>query len=892
MTGPEPSTIRRKVESWLAEKDGTEAIALRARPEWSGEPILTVSGVDARVVPCPTPMAARAALHDRRDNERLVLLTELADDDLGDGLLAHVSRGRVRSVDRWDLVRQMFRLTELDPAIADPRMGGGGWVADALTRYSPVEGWPAPSGAILTRDHTLRCLAVRLLGLDDEQLDGASLLQWSTDAQRVLEFSRLPSEVFEGITRYLSDTAGTVAEPIMRAVRAGHGIEIVPLGLVVAALWPTNGAQVNTDVAIVRTRLEPYFGGLRLSDAQAKALRMITEAWIDRARDTGQQQEAQRMIKRAEQLAASVDATPLLIASDVLPSGFEARLRAFANVLREIVKAGQPKSAAVQVAQQEWEKLDRHRTSDNDARKDTARMAVRALRWLASQEATGPATLHDAVLRQVHDDGWVDRARLDIFAGDADPAVAEAYRQLHRAIDLRRARHDQQFAELLAAATAADAEPGALLRVEDVLDRVVRPILEHRPVLLLVLDGMSVAASTELAESLTRSGMWLELTPDGGPRTGVLAALPTVTEASRCSLLSGRITSGLAHDERAAFSNQFPTGILLHKKSLRAGAGAALDSEVVAALGDRSVPLVAAVVNTIDDALESADPGTVVWGADNITVVRDLLAHARDRVVILVSDHGHVVDRGPDGRPRRTTSDGNRWRSTPPPAGEGEIVVHGPRVALGGGRVVLPWREELRYGLQHAGYHGGASPAEAVIPLIVMTSGDENAVPGWGGAPVASPNWWRESRIDTMVPTVVAPPARSSTVPEDAAALFEVVPPSPPIRELSAASPRPVLIDALLASDVYQRRRGTRAPLPDDRVAALLEVLLSRGGRATLDTMSAQAGVPAHRIGNTVTALRKLLQVEGYPVIEIDPDGHTVKLDEDLLIEQFNLELP
>ena len=77
---------------------------------------------------------------------------------------------------------------------------------------------------------------------------------------------------------------------------------------------------------------------------------------------------------------------------------------------------------------------------------------------------------------------------------------------------------------------------------------------------------------------------------------------------------------------------------------------------------------------------------------------------------------------------------------------------------------------------------------------------------------------------------------------------------------------------------------------PDERVAAMLGVLLAGGGRATKDTLAARAGVPAHRIAVAVTALRRLLQVEGYPVIEVDPDGQTVKLDEALLREQFGLE--
>ena len=40
------------------------------------------------------------------------------------------------------------------------------------------------------------------------------------------------------------------------------------------------------------------------------------------------------------------------------------------------------------------------------------------------------------------------------------------------------------------------------------------------------------------------------------------------------------------------------------------------------------------------------------------------------------------------------------------------VLFRGSRVAKGGGAVVLPWREELRYGPRKAGYHGGASAAE------------------------------------------------------------------------------------------------------------------------------------------------------------------------------------
>ncbi|ATL66674.1 BREX-2 system phosphatase PglZ [Nocardia terpenica] len=892
-----PTTVRRKIEGWLTEsekeKDSRHVLALRARPLWQEEPLQQVGGTRVRIVACPTPLVARAAINDRAEDEKLVLLTELTDAELGDGLLAHVSLSQIRSVDRWDLVKQMFHVVNYDPTLADSAMGGGRWVADALARYAPPDGWPTPTGTFLTRDHALRCLAAQLLGIDRDRLDSAGLVQWTTDAPRVLQFSQLPPDVIDGISTYLTEITGSLAVPAMSAVRAGHGIEVIPLGLLAAALWPDQpSSAVGTEIAVARTRSEPYFGGTRLTGEQAKALRTASEAWVLREIDIDAEapHAAQRMIANAEELAKKIDAVDLLRSSDLLPTAFTLRLRDFAAALRRAVKAKQLTRAALEDVHRELAAVERHRGAGNRRRVETARMAVRLLRWLATPDALPPRTLFDALLRQVREDGWVDRARLDVFAGDADLQVAEAYRLLHHTVNSKRARHDREFAELLAADTAIDAEPGELLRVEDLLVRIVDPILAHRRVLLLVLDGMSVAAATELAESITRSGVWLELTRGGRSRTGVLAALPTVTEVSRCSLLSGRMAVGQASIERKAFTARYPKGVLLHKGSLRAGAGNALDPEIVAALGDADTPIVAAVVNTIDDALSQGDPGTTVWSAENVSAVADLLAHAHDRVVILVSDHGHVVDRGPDAIDLPSPAKENRWRPVGSPVVEGEIAIRGPRVGLGDGHVVLPWREEVHYGTRRAGYHGGASSAEVVIPLLVLSAGEENAIPGWSGAPVASPSWWREERTGTVVLAARADGKISPESADDIPALFEVTPEVPAVQGNSTLPNRSPLAESLLSSETYRRRRGTRAPLPDDRVAALLDVLVARGGRATLETLAAQAGVPAHRIAGTVTALRKLLQVEGYPVVEMDPDGQTVKLDRDLLIEQFGLE--
>lgn len=896
MTVAQPAAIRRKVEAWLAEGEDTPAIALRARPEWpADEAMLPIDSATVRVVPCRTPLAVRAALHDRTGAERLVVLTELTDAELGDGLLAHLSRHTVRSVDPWEVTAHLFGAAGVDPTLS--RLGR--WAADALTDLAPTGGWPPAAGTVVTREHALRCLAAELLGVDREQIDSAGLLQWSTDATAVLRLTTVPAAVLDGLTGFLVEVAGPGTGPIMAAARAGHGTDAVPLGLLAGVLWPApSGGPRATEVAVARTRLEPRFGGERLADVEASAFNKAAEAWVDRAVSSGDERdraEAHRMLGRAEAIAAEIDATGLLGGSGLLLAGFRQRLRDVAAAIRAAVPGiGAADASAVSTAEASLARLREHRGGDPD-RVETARMAVRLLRWLATPDGPPPGTLQDALHRQVRDDGWADRARLDVFAGDPDQRIAEAYHLLHRAVDARRAGHDRQFAELLAAATVAEEAPGAMLRVEDLLQAMVRPILDAgRRVLLLVLDGMSVAAATELAESVTGSGAWLELTRGGGPRTGVLAALPTVTEVSRCTLFSGRIAVGEQGAEQAAFARTVPDGVLLHKGRLRARAGASFEPDVLARLADPGTPLVAAVVNTIDDALDRSEPGTAVWGKENILAVRDLLTLTQDRVVVVVSDHGHVIDRGPEAVVRPSPERHNRWRPADTPAGDGEVLVRGSRVAKDGGAVVLPWREEIRYGPRKAGYHGGAAPAEAVIPLLIFSASDDQAVPGWSGAPVASPAWWWEpATVAPATSPTAGPPAlevrRPKAKPRQADHLFELpAPPIPVVAPVAAATP--ALVDSLLASDVYRQRRATRAPLADNRVAALLGVLLSAGGRANLDSLAARAGVPAHRISGTVTALRKLLQVEGYPVLTVDPDGQTVKLDVALLVEQFNLE--
>jgi hypothetical protein len=101
-------------------------------------------------------------------------------------------------------------------------------------------------------------------------------------------------------------------------------------------------------------------------------------------------------------------------------------------------------------------------------------------------------------------------------------------------------------------------------------------------------------------------------------------------------------------------------------------------------------------------------------------------------------------------------------------------------------------------------------------------------------------------------------------------------------------------VTALLASAAYRNRQKLqgRAALDDARVAAMLGALVRAGGRATVESVAVAAQIPVHRARLTVGALRRLLQVDGYAVIDVDSDESTVILDERLLRDQFGLGSP
>lgn len=72
-------------------------------------------------------------------------------------------------------------------------------------------------------------------------------------------------------------------------------------------------------------------------------------------------------------------------------------------------------------------------------------------------------------------------------------------------------------------------------------------------------------------------------------------------------------------------------------------------------------------------------------------------------------------------------------------------------------------------------------------------------------------------------------------------------------------------------------------------LAKVLLAIDSSGGKIALNALSRIIGCPIARIHSLLTPIPRILNIDGYTVVSIDPASDTVKLDRTLLHQQFSL---
>ncbi len=274
---------------------------------------MLVDGPDGpvRVGVASSPMAVldQLSLH---QGERLVVVTDVGERDLGADLLSRAWRERVVAPDPWGAVALTFRVTRagaVDPLLVKE----GEEVAQVLLDLAPSGGWPAPASGIVTRDHALRSLATHVLGTPRD-LDAAGLLEWSRDPAGGLSLRDLPARARDALVRWAVERCGEGAAPVLRLAVAGHGTEALHLGLVIHLALRVAGGGVAKGAVGAR------LGRPVVPEHALSAWGELCHAWALRQLETDRS-AALRVLADADAEAAELQLGPACVESDLLPSG-------------------------------------------------------------------------------------------------------------------------------------------------------------------------------------------------------------------------------------------------------------------------------------------------------------------------------------------------------------------------------------------------------------------------------------------------------------------------------------------------------------------------------------------------------------------------------------------
>lgn len=882
--------IAAQLDAVLESNSTATAVAIRA-PGAVGLPETIVrKGRTFRLRWCESRLAMREALSGLDPSisaaEGLLLLTPLTDNELPDDVAARLFRARIFQPKGWEILRQMFGAQGIDA-----RLVRYDWMPQLLIDSADGTGYAPVASGFLDLDTAWREVLARCLRLDVARPDAAGLMRWALQPDVPALLSAIPAKAKTGMLTWLASNAGAAGSLIVRCVDSGRAPDSAALGLVCDVLF-SREAEGSPELAQAAVRLERFVGDQHVGVAEGRD-------WAEHALQLLKglsSEEARPVLDRADALLRELRVTGFVHLSDWLPAGLEQRLTHLAEILT--THTASPDGMTAVRLEEATNKALRHKLLlQFPLRRERIEMAQRLGRWLlrARPSLSG---LDAHVARQADDSAWVDWARFRLLGGDELPELSVAYGALRASVSKYREEANRTFAAALSVQVKEAQAVGArVVPVESILERVVVPLAASQPVLLLIVDGLSVAIFRELFEHPERHG-WVELMRENSPRPLLgVAALPTVTEVSRATLLCGRMCVGAAPVEKAGFaghsallasSNASQPPKLFHKGDLPDGGN--LSPAVRDALANPAQKIVGVVYNAVDDHLGGPDQLHQRWALEDLRLLLPLLREARDarRVLVVTADHGHVLEESSAVLPG---SSSDRWRNGNAASDTREVVLAGSRVLTPQGekQVVCLWSEAARYTGRKNGYHGGAAPAEFVVPLSVFAPYGVN-VGGWNLAPPQQPEWWE-------LPALVQPAPSVSPLQPRTSVRKPAAPPSgqaPLFADERQSAPSAAITDwvaKLLVSAVYasQRQLAARVALPDEQMRRLLVSLDERGGKLSRAALAQRLGVPELRLGGVLSAARRLLNVDQFPVLVVDEISGTVEFNRNLLDQQFGL---
>lgn len=881
---PSMGVIRAQIRAIRSKTPGAKVFGIIAPGRWTGPEIDGLGEDQIAVYQCDSPLQMRLALQSApAAASATVLITPLDQAKVSDDILVRLALRELRPINSWEIVRSLFKAKNLDP-----RITRHAFLAEMLLEQAGTRKFQPVAGGLVDADTVWGILFSERLGFSGAHPDLIELLRGTAEADMAVRWKSCTPDFRREAKAWIAETAGEAAGSVLGCVEGEHGTKAVAIGLVMGIVYHD---EVGHELDKAAGRLESYVGTTNLPTEIAKR-------WSDAAAAAAAQLTQpirRRCLDEAEDILKNIGASSYAWRSNELESGFEQRLSRFGHALSLHVDARA--TTISEELQNVYGSLEKHRLGRNGGRRmERAAMAIRLARWLADQNTgSHAATSNLLAIAQVYagDGGFVDWARRVLRGGEPNKDLAAAFvRLVDRVTELREAEN-LRFGQALVAERATSDAASGLFPVEQMLDQIVAKAADKASVLLLLVDGMSWAVFRELVSDI-KSHDWIELGFAPSPKRLIgLAALPSVTEVCRTSLLCGTLKRGQACDEAQGFTSH-PSLVatcqpgfapkLFHKAALEGDEDSSLAADIRHALADKKQRVVGIVINAVDDHLDKGDQIDAVWKMQHIRVLEPILAEARaaDRLVVLVSDHGHVLDRQTECR---EAGDGLRWRRPDGTVLKDEIEVNSPRVVLpAGGRIIVPISESLRYGPKKNGYHGGGTPQEMLIPISILWP-ELDPPEGLGELPVDLPSWWTEPTATRPAAIVVEKPLRRKKSKQQPPTLFDMD------EEPAAEMPEEPWIKDLLECEVFavQKSLAGRVRIDDAALQRLLRTLASRGGSMTAPALAGALGVPEHRLSGLLAVMRRLLNVEGYAILDRQEASNTVVLNVPLLKKQFEL---
>lgn len=885
--------ISAQIDRVLSSDPAALAVGIRAASQQPWPESMLKLGRNFQLRWCPSSLAIREALCDVEQNDPttngLVVITPLSTHEVAEDVAARLARARVFQPEGWDIARQLFQAKE-----TDARLGRFAWMPQALIDGAAQGLYQPVANGFLDLETAWREVLQRFLSIDVARPDAVALLRWSMSADADAKLAHLPNSMRLDVMQWLGETAGIAGTMVLGCVEASRTLDALPLGLVCGVVFSPEGeGQATLGQAAIR--LERFVNDKHVGVVEGRAWAQAAEQVV---RASGLD-AARSLLDRADALLRDLRVSEFAHLSEVLPAALDQRLQDFALALTAQVT--EPSQANLQQLELQTDRALRHGlVGAQQSRMERVEMARRLGRWLMNPNPSG-TNFPDSVTWQTDQGAFVDWARFRLLGGDELPELSHAFSECRMAVIARRNSFAKPFAQGLVQWNAqTHGAEGRVIPLEAVLDKVLAPIAAAHPTMLLVMDGLSASIFRELFSRISALG-WAEMVPAelGQPLAGV-AALPTITEVSRASLLCGRLIVGASAKEKTGFathaallthSRADAPPRLFHKGDLADSTN--LAPEVRAAIANTHQRIVGVVYNAVDDHLSGPDQLNQRWTLEDLRLLLPLLREAREarRVVVITADHGHLLE---DGTTQMPGGESDRWRLGANATSPNEIAVSGGRVVTsdGSNAVVCLWGESTRYAGRKNGYHGGLSPQEVTVPLSVIVPLGFNLA-GWTPAPPAQPEWWELSPMpqtagqqSTPAPTQ-RPPRKKTAVPEAQSALFE------PVERPSPAAPAvDDWIGALLASPIYasQRQLAARVAPPDDKIRLLLVSLADRGGKLSRSALANRLSLPEVRMGGLLSAVRRLLNVDQMAVLIVDETAGTIELNIALLKQQFALQ--